>query len=129
MTQVKGCFAEANTLRTQQNCGWMMLDGIGMPCNSLLIIICHDIIERNAPKTSGAVLIATDSHAVLLRQTHVLRPEPVGGYVTFGGSNSYEACRASLVTLLGLLSSFLTYTSLREVRQRTGIPDSPGCSY
>jgi hypothetical protein len=27
-----------------------MLDGIGMPCHSLLAIVCHDFIERNAPK-------------------------------------------------------------------------------
>jgi hypothetical protein len=28
----------------------MMLGGIGTPCHSLLVIICHDFIERNSPK-------------------------------------------------------------------------------
>ena len=28
----------------------MKMSGIGSPCHSLLIIVCHDFIERNAPK-------------------------------------------------------------------------------
>jgi hypothetical protein len=38
-----------------------MLDGIGMPCHSLLAIVCLDFIERNAPKNfwwcSGGFLL------------------------------------------------------------------------
>ena len=72
----------------------MMLDGIGMPYHCLLVIICHDSIERNTPKTSGGVLAAshyfqglrqigrvkwkfldmsgdTDLCGLLLRETHV----------------------------------------------------------
>jgi hypothetical protein len=36
----------------------MTLDGIGMPWHSLLVIVCQDFIERNAPKkSSGGVLL------------------------------------------------------------------------
>jgi hypothetical protein len=35
-------------------------DGIDKPCHSLLVIICCDFIERNAPKKpSGGVLAAS----------------------------------------------------------------------
>lgn len=29
---------------------WSTLYGIGSPCHSLLVIVCHDFIEKNAPK-------------------------------------------------------------------------------
>jgi hypothetical protein len=49
---------------------WMTLDGISMPGHSLMVIVCHDFIERNAPKKkkkpSGGVL-ATSFHIRGLR--------------------------------------------------------------
>jgi hypothetical protein len=38
-----------------------MLDGIGIPCHSLVVIVCHDFIERNAPKNFWWVLVASCS--------------------------------------------------------------------
>lgn len=37
----------------------MMQGGIGMPYPSLLVIICHDFIEKNVPKTSDGVLVTS----------------------------------------------------------------------
>ena len=34
----------------------MMLDDTGTPYHSLLVIVHHDFIERNAPKSSGGFL-------------------------------------------------------------------------
>lgn len=45
----------------------MALDGIGMPCQSLLVIVCCVFIERNAPKPSGGVPVAS-CHFLRLRQ-------------------------------------------------------------
>lgn len=39
----------------------MTLSGVCMPCYSLLVIVCHDFIERNVPNTHGGVLVASCS--------------------------------------------------------------------
>ena len=71
----------------------MMLDDIDICHHCLLVTVCHDFIKRNSPKSSGGVLKASchflrlgpinrvtssdmNSHAVLLRQTHVVRQDP-----------------------------------------------------
>jgi hypothetical protein len=41
------CLERVQILPNRQ---WTELCGIGSPCHSLLVIICHDFIERNATK-------------------------------------------------------------------------------
>jgi hypothetical protein len=143
-TQVKGCFAKASTWK---DIWWRVLCQqhihIGLPYIAYLSSVCCSSIERNAPSfcflrlgpIGRAMSADTNSHEVLLRQTHMLRQDmwwgkTLGGHVLFGRSINRTqrtvmgACISSFATLPGLLS-LLIFTSLREAQQRAS-PGIPG---